>query len=537
MSYQVLARKWRPRTLNEVIGQAHAVQSLTHNLNTQSLHHAYLLTGTRGVGKTTLARILAQCVNCKQGISTQPCNQCDPCQAFLDGSSLDLIEVDAASRTRVEDTREILNNLQYASHHARYKVYLIDEVHMLSTHSFNALLKTLEEPPSHVLFVLATTDPQKLPATVLSRCFRIHLPCIDESTIAQHLLTICQKEEIPTDHEALQSLAYAAQGSMRDALSLMDQAIAFGHGSINHCEVRKLLGTLDPELSLQLLSHVASGDAANALASVAQMSSQGCDFKQVLSQMLQLLHHLAVLYATDESQPSGDSPTSMLLQQLSCEDVHLFYDIATRSLKNLSFSPSARTGFEIMVLRLLALHPQIPTPTAPPAALTAQKNAIPAVISKPAVTPKLAVTPQPVAPCASPTNTNRPVNSDTWVALREQLNLSGAVAALSKHLSLDTLNDHEIVFKASPVHQALINPHTTTQLTQALNQHMGTKQLVRFITHSSPMDTPAVSEQRMRSHTKQQTTHAIYQNDQLNTVLQKLDGVIIENSIKSLNDK
>ena len=288
MSYQVLARKWRPRTFHELVGQEHVQRALVNALDQGRLHHAYLFTGTRGVGKTTLARILAKCLNCTaqgvgdEGITSTPCGQCDSCRAIDEGRFVDLIEVDAASRTKVEDTRELLDNVQYAPTQGRYKVYLIDEVHMLSTHSFNALLKTLEEPPPHVKFLLATTDPQKLPVTVLSRCLQFTLKNMAPERIVEHLTRVLEAESVPCDESALWLLGKAADGSMRDAMSLTDQAIAFGQGQVRHADVAAMLGTLDHRHVLALLEALAEVDAARVLAEVAALAEQGPDFAAVL---------------------------------------------------------------------------------------------------------------------------------------------------------------------------------------------------------------------------------------------------------------
>ncbi|MDU3936407.1 MAG: DNA polymerase III subunit gamma/tau, partial [Serratia liquefaciens] len=290
MSYQVLARKWRPQTFADVVGQEHVLTALANGLSLGRIHHAYLFSGTRGVGKTTIARLLAKGLNCETGITATPCGQCDNCREIEQGRFVDLIEIDAASRTKVEDTRDLLDNVQYAPARGRFKVYLIDEVHMLSRHSFNALLKTLEEPPSHVKFLLATTDPQKLPVTILSRCLQFHLKALDVEQIRNQLETVLQAEQITSDQRALQLIARAADGSMRDALSLTDQAIAMGQGQVTTTTVSQMLGTLDDEQPLAILEALVSADGEKVMAQVAQAASRGVDWENLLIETLALLH-------------------------------------------------------------------------------------------------------------------------------------------------------------------------------------------------------------------------------------------------------
>ena len=295
MSYQVLARKWRPQTFADVVGQEHVLTALANGLSLGRIHHAYLFSGTRGVGKTTIARLLAKGLNCETGITATPCGQCDNCREIEQGRFVDLIEIDAASRTKVEDTRDLLDNVQYAPARGRFKVYLIDEVHMLSRHSFNALLKTLEEPPPHVKFLLATTDPQKLPVTILSRCLQFHLKALDVDQIRQQLETVLTAEQITSDARALQLLARAADGSMRDALSLTDQAIAMGQGQVTAATVSQMLGTLDDEQPLAILEALVSADGEKVMAQVAQAASRGVDWENLLVETLALLHRIAMV--------------------------------------------------------------------------------------------------------------------------------------------------------------------------------------------------------------------------------------------------
>ncbi|WP_067522036.1 DNA polymerase III subunit gamma/tau [Endozoicomonas ascidiicola] len=369
MSYQVLARKWRPRSFQELVGQSHVLQALVNALDQNRLHHAYLFTGTRGVGKTTIARIFAKCLNCEQGVSSKPCGQCSSCKEIDDGRFVDLIEVDAASRTKVEDTRELLDNVQYAPTRGRYKVYLIDEVHMLSAHSFNALLKTLEEPPPHVKFLLATTDPQKLPITILSRCLQFSLKNMTPERIVGHLENILQQEQIPSETPALWQLARVADGSMRDALSLTDQAIAFGDGKVSEVDVGAMLGTIDQGQVLKMVTSLASANAAHILASVATLAEHSPDYLAVLDDMLSMLHRVAIAQAVPDAVDNSQGDQEQILELASvmtAEDVQLYFQIGLVGKKDLPLAPDPRSGFEMALLRMLAFRPD-GAPVAPKA--------------------------------------------------------------------------------------------------------------------------------------------------------------------------
>ena len=371
MSYQALARKWRPQTFSEVIGQEHVVSALSNALESGRVHHAYLFTGTRGVGKTTLARILAKALNCETGITPAPCGECTACAGITQGSYVDLIEVDAASRTKVEDTREILENVQYAPTVGRSKIYLIDEVHMLSGHSFNALLKTLEEPPGHVKFLLATTDPQKLPPTILSRCIQFNLRAMDIQQLQDHLGHILEAEDIPFDAEGLQVLARSADGSVRDALSLLDQAIAHGNGEVRTDRVRVMLGMIDEQFTLDLLRAVAVRDGAAVLATVAGMAGRAVDFRAALDDVLAALHNAALHQVNPEvlSWKGADpGPAAELAALADPELLQLLYQVALVGKRDLSLAPDPRSGFEMTLLRMAVFQPGDGAPDDPGAA-------------------------------------------------------------------------------------------------------------------------------------------------------------------------
>jgi DNA polymerase-3 subunit gamma/tau len=360
MSYQVLARKWRPRSFREMVGQTHVLKALINALDSQRLHHAYLFTGTRGVGKTTIARIIAKCLNCETGITSSPCGECSVCREIDEGRFVDLIEIDAASRTKVEDTRELLDNVQYAPSRGRFKVYLIDEVHMLSSHSFNALLKTLEEPPPYVKFILATTDPQKLPATILSRCLQFSLKNMTPERVVEHLTHVLGAENIPFEDDALWLLGRAADGSMRDAMSLTDQAIAFGEGKVLAADVRAMLGTLDHGQVYDVLTALIDGDARSLLEAVRHLAEQGPDWSGVLSEILNVLHRVAIAQALPEGVDNGHGDRDRVLalaQALPAEDVQFYYQMGLIGRRDLPLAPDPRGGFEMVLLRMLAFRP------------------------------------------------------------------------------------------------------------------------------------------------------------------------------------
>ncbi|MBH2694844.1 DNA polymerase III subunit gamma/tau [Serratia marcescens] len=417
MSYQVLARKWRPQTFADVVGQEHVLTALANGLSLGRIHHAYLFSGTRGVGKTTIARLLAKGLNCETGITATPCGQCDNCREIEQGRFVDLIEIDAASRTKVEDTRDLLDNVQYAPARGRFKVYLIDEVHMLSRHSFNALLKTLEEPPPHVKFLLATTDPQKLPVTILSRCLQFHLKALDVDQIRQQLETVLTAEQISSDARALQLLARAADGSMRDALSLTDQAIAMGQGQVTAATVSQMLGTLDDEQPLAILEALVSADGEKVMAQVAQAASRGVDWENLLVETLALLHRIAMVQLLpsmlDNHYAAVEQRLRELARTLPPADVQLYYQTLLVGRKELAYAPDRRMGVEMTLLRALAFHPKAvipepvalvqtaPAPMAQPQAAAAQQppqfQDAPPPLGQPAVPPRQSSTPLPDA--------------------------------------------------------------------------------------------------------------------------------------------
>ncbi|MEL0083505.1 MAG: DNA polymerase III subunit gamma/tau [Gammaproteobacteria bacterium] len=378
MSYQVLARKWRPHSFDELMGQDHVRTALTNSLATGRLHHAYLFTGTRGVGKTTIARLMAKALNCEQGVSAEPCGQCSACVEIDEGRYLDLLEIDAASRTKVDDTRELLENVQYAPSRGRFKVYLIDEVHMFSKSSFNALLKTLEEPPEHVKFLLATTDPQKIPVTILSRCLQFNLRQMPTEVIEQQLHKIAGEETIEVEPEALRLIARSASGSMRDGLSLLDQAIAYSGSTLTLAETASMLGAVDHGQVVEMLQALHQGDANALLSQVDQLAARVPDYTAILEELLSLLHALSVRQQVEDAPVQvevTDDRLAQLAEMIPAEELQLYYQLGLHGRRDLPLAPSPRTGLEMALLRMLAFQPernQAPMAYQPPASSTAE---------------------------------------------------------------------------------------------------------------------------------------------------------------------
>ena len=358
MSYQVLARKWRPKTFAEVVGQQHVLTALANGLRENRLHHAYLFSGTRGVGKTSIARLFAKGLNCVNGVTAEPCGVCEHCKAIEEGNFIDLIEIDAASRTKVEDTRELLDNVQYKPVLGRYKVYLIDEVHMLSRHSFNALLKTLEEPPEYVKFLLATTDPHKLPVTILSRCMQFHLKALEQSQIAEHLGYILNQEQIPFESLALDKLANAAQGSIRDSLSLTDQAIAMSNGNVTLNIVNEMLGLLDETQAIEIIYALQQGNGEKLMQVVNEVANKAGDWDELLREVAENLHKIAMQQLLPQTSLTEADHIGFLAKHIAPQDVQFFYQVVVSGRKELSLAPTARMGAEMVLLRALAFHPK-----------------------------------------------------------------------------------------------------------------------------------------------------------------------------------
>jgi len=505
MAYQVLARKWRPRNFSEMVGQAHVLRALINALKNNRLHHAYLFTGTRGVGKTTIARILAKSLNCESGITAYPCGQCKICREIDEGRFVDLIEVDAASRTKVEDTRELLDNVQYAPTRGRYKVYLIDEVHMLSNHSFNALLKTLEEPPTHIKFLLATTDPQKLPPTILSRCLQFNLKRLPLEAITQHLQKILTTEEIHHENEALQLLAQAADGSLRDALSLLDQAIAYGAGQLLTPDVREMLGTLDQHEVEAIIAALAANNPAKLLQQIAQLAEHNPDYLNVLGDILSLLQKIALAQVVPETidvSHVGNEWILQLAQQLSPEDVQLFYQIGLLGRRDLPLAPQARGGFEMIMLRMLAFRPENMTvPTQSPSPPT----------QPPTTSQTTATTPPPSPTTTSPPREGESLN-EQWHHLVHGLGLSGFVYQLAINCQLKQRkgNEGEIWHLVlSPQYEFLLSESRKQQLEQTIQQKFTASHRLVIHLEASQTQTPAKQQQQIQETRQQYVVNEI----------------------------
>jgi DNA polymerase-3 subunit gamma/tau len=552
MSYQVLARKWRPRKFEEMVGQQHVLRALINALNHDRLHHAYLFTGTRGVGKTTIARILAKSLNCEQGVSANPCGECATCREVDEGRFVDLIEVDAASRTKVDETRELLDNVQYAPTRGRYKVYLIDEVHMFSNHSFNALLKTLEEPPPHVKFLLATTDPQKLPVTILSRCLQFNLKSLGQEPIREHLAHIMAEEGIPFEAPSLQQLARAAQGSMRDALSLLDQAIAYGGGELKDDEVCAMLGVIGQHYVVDLLDALAAEDADALLACVQRMSEQAVNYEAMLADVLSMLQRMAIAQVVPDAvdDTMGDKDTVLRLAgQFSAEDVQLYYQIGLLGRRDLNLSPDLRGGFEMLMLRMLAFRPaeageSLPARQAekktvsPPleSVATAPVEREPVVAVAPVVTP--AVTGAPSEPVSEPqaqSATAASADSNEWASIVESLNLGGFEHQLAVNCCLASREENSFNLTLSSEHKQLHNDKFESRIQEALQAVFGKEARLNIELGEQVVETPAQQEARARDERQQQAEAAIAGDSIVQSLQERFGASVQAGSVKPID--
>ena len=547
MSYQVLARKWRPRTFEEMVGQEHVLRALINALDNDRLHHAFLFTGTRGVGKTTIARILAKSLNCEQGVSSKPCGQCSTCREIDEGRFVDLIEVDAASRTKVDETRDLLDNVQYAPTRGRYKVYLIDEVHMFSNHSFNALLKTLEEPPPHVKFLLATTDPQKLPVTILSRCLQFNLRRLPTERIEAHLAHILQEEGIASDAPALHRLARAADGSMRDALSLLDQAIAFGGGKVTENEVQAMLGSIEQDHVFRLLDGLASGDGAAVLNTVVELAQQAPDYADVLAELITSLHHLALLKQLPESwvESMGDKTRLMALaERFTPEDLQLYYQIGLTGRRDLPLAPEPRSGLEMVLLRMLAFRPagaedvKQAGPAAIPTPAKSTRQASPAVTSKVAPVTQTAPTAVSDIAVSEAISTNpveitaTPVAADDWHQIVAGLQLSGMMHQLVAHCVMLELTDDQVHLALATTSAPLLNKEREASLRKALEAYFERPLKLQIEIKDSDGESPAAREARLQAERQAAAEAAIESDPNVQSILDAFDGQVRPNSVQ-----
>jgi DNA polymerase-3 subunit gamma/tau len=563
MSYLALARKWRPRTFSQLVGQEHINKALINALDQQRLHHAYLFTGTRGVGKTSVARILAKSLNCERGISSNPCLQCDACTSIEQGRFIDLIEIDGASKTRVEDTRELLDNVQYAPATGRYKIYLIDEVHMLSQHSFNALLKTLEEPPEHVKFILATTDPQKLPVTVLSRCLQFSLRHLATELISRHLQLILKEEQLDFEVHAADILAHAARGSMRDALSLLDQAITSCTQRLEASDVKTILGYTQQDYAIHLLNALASQDAPALLTLSQQIAIEGGHFQYVLEELQNYLHQITVYQCIGAHNAliTPSTEVKALSQLFSAEDVQLFYQIALKSREEIHLAPTLAIGFNMTMLRMLTFRPAPKITTAP----VRQPQAVPSMIKEdapPSAPPEREIMATPIqeqppivkleeipAPPSSleivesavpqPIVDNSPLSGaemQSWVNIIPQLKLTGLALNAIENAELMSHEGREVVLRVNRGHQSLFTPTVITRVEAALSNYYKTAIKITLNSDQSVQSTPA-QQKEQATQQKQQHAEAALHNDPMFQQLQKdFSAELVKNSIVPLKD-
>jgi len=538
MAYQALARKWRPRTFSEIVGQQHVSQSLIHALQHNRLHHAYLFTGTRGVGKTTIARILAKAINCENLTDFNPCGQCAVCQAFDQGRFMDLIEVDAASRTKVEDTRDLLDNVQYAPNQGRYKVYLIDEVHMLSGHSFNALLKTLEEPPEHVKFLLATTDPQKIPVTILSRCLQYNLKRLYPEQIEKQMAFILQQEGIEFEANALALLARVADGSMRDGLSILDQAIAYGNGAVDYQTVLQMLGTVSEQSLNALLEALAANDGLAVLNKVAEMADLTPDFADSLQQLLRMLHRIALTQQIPARTEYEFDPAfiQQMAEQIPPEDAQLFYQIGVMGQKELDLAPDPRTGFEMILLRMLAFRPVTAASTTQVSAPSSQNKHT--VVTK-NVTPKATTVPAAKEPQTAPPVETAPTSPDIqpqndWQAMINAMNLRGMTRELANNCLFDGVDEQYCYLSIEPSHKNLLGGKSEEKLLKALQTYYNRPLKLKISVEKTDKITPAKKARLQQQAAQQAAVEAINNDDNVSALKAEFDARVATDSIEPI---
>ena len=563
MSYLVLARKWRPKTFSEVVGQQHVLRALINGLDQDRLHHAFLFSGTRGVGKTTLARILAKSLNCEQGVSSTPCGECQSCQEIDAGRFVDLIEVDAASRTKVDDTRELLDNVQYAPSRGRYKVYLIDEVHMLSTSSFNALLKTLEEPPPHVKFLFATTDPQKLPVTILSRCLQFNLRRLEVTQISDHLATILQQEAVEFEQTALIEIAQAADGSMRDALSLLDQAISYGAGTVNSDQVNQMLGTISQQQCHLLVKALLNNDGQNVLQQSDELAAQGRDFKAVLNELLAILQRIATIQLVPDLENTDDTDYQQLQslsQQTSAETIQLLYQIVLHGKRDLPYAADPKSGFDMTLLRMLSFQPkQIDasndsatpitrtqdntnqtTTTDESPTTTEQKTQYSEPELVKAIEPPQIAEPQPTKQAPTPAvvkDDKVKLHASNWLEIIGSLKLTAFARQLADNSSFIKFEADKVSLFIAPELAHLASEKAQDRLESALGKHLALTIKLVFQQDAQQQSSPTLAgEQAQQAKiSQQQAADSIHNDPAVDAIKHAFDARIIESTIKPLS--
>ena len=583
MSYQVLARKWRPKSFSETAGQEHVLQALINALDNDRLHHAYLFTGTRGVGKTTIARILSKCLNCEKGVSSVPCGECSSCNEIDEGRFIDLIEVDAASRTGVDDMRDLLDNVQYLPSRGRYKIYLIDEVHMLSKSSFAALLKTLEEPPPHVKFLFATTDPQKLPITVLSRCLQFNLKNLSPARIAEHLQFVLGEEKVPFDEGGVWAIGRAADGSMRDALSLTDQAIGHGGGHINEVDVSAMLGTIERRFVVDICQALASQSGATLLSSIAKMAEQSPDYGAAMGDILSVWHQVAILQTVPEALDKGLShftELASLAETVSREDVQLFYQICLLGRKDLNLAPDQRSGFEMSMLRALAFRPATngrPIGVSPvilevdPPVKKFDAAEVPVASNQPAQplttsitdevskiglqdiqdTPELSIMaesePEAVEEDNIPSLATRVASDladnialdeftpENWVDVRRQLTIGASLGEVASHCLYLSRQNNELTFMIDDQENSLYDSGHQLSLADALTMYFGQEIKVFINSGLTEAETPRAVDRRETAERHAEAVDMLNQDPSVQRFKQLFDGVLDERSVQPID--
>ncbi|QMU61119.1 MAG: DNA polymerase III subunit gamma/tau [Gammaproteobacteria bacterium] len=539
MSYQALARKWRPKNFTEVVGQGHVVKALANALDQERIHHAYLFTGTRGVGKTTLARIFAKCLNCEQGMTSSPCGTCGSCEEIDAGRFIDLIEVDAASRTKVEDTRELLDNVQYSPTRGNFKVYLIDEVHMLSGHSFNALLKTLEEPPPHVKFLLATTDSQKLPITVLSRCLQFNLKRLSNDAITTQLKKLLQAEEISFEKNALHALARSADGSMRDSLSLLDQAIAYSDGNVTDIAIHEMLGTVPREFLHKLMQALANSDSAAIMQATQELAQLSADFNGLFVDIIEVLHQVALSQAVPSMLETLEFDAALVKEltgSFSPEDVQLYYQIALIGKRDLYLSTTPQSALEMTLLRMLTFRPtestKIKIDVAPSPGNTLKKTDTTQKTEK-------KIKESSESNKAGKPNKNASLkdlseNNEEWPKLVEKLGLQAVSYSLASNCSIESITDETITLHLAYKHEGIATKGAQQRLEKALQEYFGNELKLIIEISSNQLETPAKKKDRAREKIQSQAEKTAESDEAVKALKSQFGAEIIEGSVKPL---
>jgi len=544
MSYKALARKWRPKTFTEVVGQGHVVKALANALDQSRTHHAYLFTGTRGVGKTTLARIFAKCLNCEQGMTSSPCGECSACKEIDEGRFIDLIEVDAASRTKVEDTRELLDNVQYSPTRGNYKVYLIDEVHMLSGHSFNALLKTLEEPPPHVKFLLATTDPQKLPITVLSRCLQFNLKRLSDDAIAAQLEKLVYAEEIKFEKTALHALARSADGSMRDSLSLLDQAIAYSDSNVTDVAVHEMLGTVPREYLQRLMKSLADLDAVEIMQATQELAQLSADFKGLFEDIIEVLHKVALTQAVPSMLETLDFDAELiknLSTAMNPEDVQLFYQIALIGKRDLYLSNTPQSALEMTLLRMLSFKPaeskMLDNSSAPAASTNKTTKAGAPSAQATTKESKMNADSKPYALPDSEKKNNTTLkdlglNHEHWSNIVENVGLQGVAYSLASNCSVESVNDDTIALNLAQQHEGIATKGAQQKIENALQEYFASKINLNIDVSTNELETPAKKKHRAREKIQSEAEKTAETDEAVKALQSQFGAEIIEGTVK-----